>query len=248
MKRSEATASPTTGDVRTSTKSVVELKVEEVPPKAGPITTKTTTKMAPTMVVNGTKRKASRDDEKRPSTAPTKHKSGGNGPRQDGGKIEASPSSSPSKVTASSKIHSKVHTTGAIKSATKPISQASTSLLKRKNDGGNDRVTFDKKPNQPLVPESGSISNVRNQGNKGTAPLNPPIVSTQKKNKASPSSAAIHQQKPSTATPSSLSSPDPHKKSIVATSSNSTSKLQTASIPVSNVNEPMISLGDVELV
>jgi len=253
MERSEASVSPTTGDVRTSTKSPVRLNAEEIGQKAGSTSTKTTTTMRSTATVDVAKRTACGrsdvGDEKRSYAALMKNSSGSSGARREGGKIEMSLPSSAAKVTGTSGIHSKIQTVGAAsRDITKSAPLAPTSSLKGKNDDGNDRVTFDKKPNKPLVPETGSASHVRNQGNKLKPSVNPSILLTKKKNKATTSLVAMPQQKPSMATTTSSPNPVVQKKDIAtSSSSNNASKTQVESAPVGDVNESTISHGDEEL-
>jgi len=264
MERSEAVATPTIVDACTSTESAVEVNVRDVPRKVETIVTQktTTVRVALTTPADASKR-ASSNDKKRPVAVPMKQNSKSaitaTGSRRGDEKIESSslPTSS-SKVIAALPIQTKAQKTGGVDelyaNSTSMVTPTPMSLplVERKNDGGNDRVTVDKKPNKPLVSESSS-SNVRSPGNtkvckRDVPPTNFSMISTKNKNKATTSTAATPQQKQSIASTSS-SNPVVTKKNLVAnlSSTNNTSRTQVASTPTSDMDESTNSLGDEEL-
>ena len=134
-------------------------------------------------------------------------------------------------------------------------SHPSTILVEAKNDGGNDRVTVDKKPNKPLIPENkgSSSSSVRKPGNakgdnRGLSSAKATAASIVKKSTAKPmtTAATISQQLPSK-TPQSSSTTNPAlNQKTPATNSSSSKKNQVASASNSDMdlNDSTFSLGD----
>jgi hypothetical protein len=135
------------------------------------------------------------------------------------------------------------------------VKKQPTIQTKGQANGGNDRVTVDKKPNKPLIPESRSSSNVRKPGNakvdnRVVSSHNPTMASTMKKiDPKLPTVAAISRQPPPTASLPPSSNAVLTKKNLAAnpSSSNTSNRNQVTSASNSDMDESMISLGDEEV-
>jgi len=236
MKKSEAVARPVPADARTNTASTTAAKqnVQTIP------TQKTT---ETTLITSLGLSKCT------PPSGGLKN-------------IESSSSSSMSSSKVEVKDVPTIVTKRQTKDGIEGISKGTSTLLSKsptpvivaeeKNDRGNDRVTVDKKPNEPLIPESRSTSNIRKPGNtrvdnRVVATLNPMMASTIKKKNAEPSTAAsITRQQPLAAPPSSSSNPVSAKRTLATnpSSSSASNRNQVTSAPNSDMDESMISVGD----
>ncbi len=137
-------------------------------------------------------------------------------------------------------------------------STATTALAKAadgENAGGNDRVTVDKKPNKPLIPESKNNSSNRRPGNAKVDSTNMPSAKataslTIKNAPAKPSSAeTITRQQPPTLSQSSSTNPVLTKKTLVTipSSASASKKNAVTSAPNSDMDDSTNSIGDEEL-
>jgi hypothetical protein len=148
-----------------------------------------------------------------------------------------------------------IESSSSMSSSKLEVKKEPTIQTKGQTNGGNDRVTVDKKPNKPLIPESRSSSNIRNPGNtkvdnRVVSSQNPTMASTIKKiDTKLLTVAAINRQQPPTSSPSSSSNPVLTKKTLAAnpSSSNASNMNQVTSASNSDMDESMISLGDEEV-
>lgn len=231
MKKSEAVSRPVPADSRTNTASINSAKknVQTISTQKTTMTTLTTpagsSKAAPVT------KKVVNEKKGRNSVPVLQNSSTGSGVIKN---IESSSSMSSSKLE---------------------VKKQPTMQTKGQANGGNDRVTVDKKPNKPLIPESRSSSNVRKPGNakvdnRVVSSQNPTMASTIKKIDPKLSTvAAITRQPPPTASLPSSSNAVLTKKTLVAnpSSSNASNRNQVTSASNSDMDESMISLGDEEV-
>jgi len=133
-------------------------------------------------------------------------------------------------------------------------SPAPAKLTDGGNDGGNDRVTVDKKPNRPLIPVSKGSSINRKPGNAKVDSRSMPSVKATsasgiKNSLTKPSTVAIITRQPPTTSQSSSTNPVLTKKTLAtnSSSSNISKKNQVTSAPNSDMDDSTNSIRDEEL-
>mmetsp|Transcript_10579 Transcript_10579/g.25475 ORF Transcript_10579/g.25475 Transcript_10579/m.25475 type:complete len:1939 (+) Transcript_10579:136-5952(+) len=259
MKNTEAEACAVPADTRTHTasKTPATRNLKTIPTKLTTVTTSAAF-VDPSKVKLHTKNVIS--EKKGQISAPIINKSGGRALRN----IESSScSASSSQILLKEKLEKQSE--GQAKDCNKDVSSAApissikppppVILTEVENDGGNDRVTVDKKPNKPLVPGTKYNNKIPIPADarleKG--PIFPTKSSTSptvKKNDFRPtaSAGAINRSK-TTLVQSSSSNPTSTKKIPTANFSSSVapSKNQVTGAPNSNIEEAMPSLGDEEM-
>jgi len=251
IKKPEAVARTVPADARTSSASLTASE-ENVQTKLAQTTSATTSTapiespqyIRPSLNMNG--------DKKRKSLVPTFH-------HETSGQVN---NIAPSSSTSSSKVEVKEAPMIQTKSQSKddmrtsfPASKLSTlqNLVGGESDGGNDRVTVDKKPNKPLTPQSrtGSSCHKPEQSKVDKKSVSCRKIMDSSINKKieskPPAVAKITQQ--STIPATSLSNPVVKKRdpASIPSSSNPIQRSHVTSTPNSDMDESMNSVGDDEV-
>ena len=158
MKKSKAvpTAAPVDARTDTSTATTKDENDATTTQKAAKTTSTTSTDMT-TTVLPSRKDKDSKNERKSDEISPNSSSGGTN-------HSESSSTSSKMKAVPTPQTKSEdLNATDAV-----PNESSKSPAFERKNDGGNDRVTVDKKPNKSLTPQSRSIGDVPKMGNTKT--------------------------------------------------------------------------------
>eukprot|EP00531_Pseudo-nitzschia_arenysensis_P008896 CAMPEP_0116121782 /NCGR_PEP_ID=MMETSP0329-20121206/3877_1 /TAXON_ID=697910 /ORGANISM="Pseudo-nitzschia arenysensis, Strain B593" /LENGTH=1910 /DNA_ID=CAMNT_0003615611 /DNA_START=83 /DNA_END=5815 /DNA_ORIENTATION=- len=251
MKESEAVARTVAADARTKTTSntATEKNIPTISTQKSTISASTT---RPEITNPNTTQQKVMDDRKGRNAAPIVQKNSElsstiSSSKDDGKKAQKSQIKGQSKDSPETMKRTALSST---------VSTVHAKTADAENVGGNDRVTVDKKPNQPLIPEVKKSSSNRKPGNAKVDSTNMPsakpmaTASTIKNAPTKPLSAAtITRQQPPTLSQSSSTNPVLTKTSsaTIPSSANASKKNQVTSAPNSDMDDSTNSIGDEEL-